>query len=92
MLVTDFVAKKFKVLQSLEKMSIGMKIEDKVKKDVDIEKQVLNQLLIMASTIIRSQNKNLPEDIGAEIFDMYDVKIVVEKKKQSDVLVLGGVV
>ena len=92
MLVTDFVAKKFKVLQSLEKMSIGMKIEDKVKKDVDIEKQVLNQLLIMAATIIRSQNKNLPEDIGAEIFDMYDVKIVVEKKKQSDVLVLGGVV
>lgn len=92
MLVTDFVAKKFKVLESLEKMSIGMKIEDKVKKDVYIEKQVLKQFLIMAATIIRSENKNLPEDIGAEIFDMYDVKIVVEKKKQSDVLVLGGVV
>jgi len=92
MLVTDFVAKKFKVLESLEKMSVGMKIEDKVKKDVDIEKKVLKQFLIMAATIIRSENKNLPEDIGAEIFDMYDVKIVVEKKKQSDVLVLGGVV
>ena len=92
MLVTDFVAKKFKVLQSFERLSVGTKIENKVKKEIDIEKQVLNQLLIMAATIIRSEDKNLPEDIGAEIFDMYDVKIVVEKKKQSDVLVLGGVV
>ena len=91
MLVTDFVAKKFQVLEHLEKMSVGMKIENKIKKDVDIEKQVLNQFLIMAATIIRNQNENLPEDIGAEIFDMYDVKIVVEKKKQTDVLVLGGV-
>lgn len=92
MLVTDFVAKKFQILNSFEKLSVGMKNEDKIKKDIDLEKQVLNQLLIMAATIIRNQNKNLPEDIGAEIFDMYDVKIVVEKKKQSDVLVLGGVV
>ena len=92
MLVTDFVAKKFQILQSFERLSVGTKIENKVKKEIDIEKQVLNQLLIMAATIIRSENKNLPEDIGAEIFDMYDVKIVVEKKKQSDVLVLGGVV
>ena len=92
MLVTDFVAKKFQILNSFEKLSVGMKNENKIKKDIDLEKQVLNQLLIMAATIIRNQNKNLPEDIGAEIFDMYDVKIVVEKKKQSDVLVLGGVV
>jgi len=92
MLVTDFVAKKFQILQSFERLSVGTKIENKVKKEIDIEKQVLNQLLIMAATIIRCENKNLPEDIGAEIFDMYDVKIVVEKKKQSDVLVLGGVV
>lgn len=92
MLVTEFVAKKFQILNSFEKLSVGMKNENKIKKDIDLEKQVLNQLLIMAATIIRNQNKNLPEDIGAEIFDMYDVKIVVEKKKQSDVLVLGGVV
>ena len=92
MLVTEFVAKKFQILNSFEKLSVGMKNENKIKKDIDLEKQVLNQLLIMAATIIRNQNKNLPEDIGAEIFDMYDVKIVVEKKKQTDVLVLGGVV
>ena len=88
MLVTEFVAKKFKELNKIEHMSTGMKIEKNIKKNVDIEKQALNQFLIMAATIIRKQNKNLPEELGAEIFDMYDVKIVVEPKKQE--IILGG--
>lgn len=83
MLVTDFVAKKFEMLNRLEKVAIMTNTEDKVKKMVDIEKQVLQQFLIMAATIVHSQNKNLSKDIGADIFDMYDIKIVVEKKNKN---------
>jgi len=85
--VIDFVAKKFKMLNRLEVMSQGMKIEEKVKKDVDIEKQVLQQFLIMCATLIRNKYE-IPEEVGPEIFDMYDCKIVIEKKPNE--IILGG--
>jgi len=85
--IIDFVAKKFQMLNRLEVMSQGMKIEEKVKKDVDIEKQVLQQFLIMCATLIRNKYE-ISEEVGAEIFEMYDCKLVIEKK--SNEIILGG--
>jgi len=86
--ITDFVAQKFRMLNNLEVMAQGHKFEDKVKKDVDIEKQALQQLLVLCSLLICNKYK-IEDEVGPEIFDLYDCKIVIEKKNSSEII-LGG--
>lgn len=88
MLINKFVVDHFKVLSRVEHMSEGMAIEQKIKKDIEVERKVLTQLLKICAMSLHNKNHNIEEELGAEIFDMYDFRIVAEPKKQE--LIFGG--